>query len=50
MISMKYLVDNYFYFEIFNTYRAAEIFCGEHGIDPEEITEITNEEAEEILG
>ena len=50
MITMKYLVENYFYLEVFNTYREAEIFCAEHGIHPEEIVEITDEEAEEILG
>ena len=50
MITMKYLNENYFYCEIFSTYREAEIFCGERGIHPEEIVEITDEEAEEILG
>ena len=48
---MKYLVDiRMLVCEVFNTYREAEIFCGERGIHPEEIVEITDEEAEEILG
>ena len=47
---MKYLIDTRFCLEVFDTYREAEIFCGECGIHPEEIVEITNEEAEEILG
>lgn len=48
---MKYLIDvRMMACEVFNTYREAEIFCGERGIHPEEIVEITDEEAEEILG
>ena len=47
---MKYLVEARVDCEIFNTYEGAEIFCCERGIHPEEIVEITEEEAEEILG
>ena len=47
---MKYLIDVPMICEVFTTYREAEIFCGERGIHPEEIVEITDEEAEEILG
>ena len=46
---MKYLVEARIDCEVFNTYEEAEIFCYEHGIHPEEIVEITDEEAEEIL-
>ena len=47
---MKYLVETRFYCEVLDTYDTAEIFCYERGIHPEEIVEITAEEAEEILG
>jgi hypothetical protein len=47
---MKYLIDIRFCLEVFNTYREAELFCAERGIHPEEIVEITDEEAEEIFG
>jgi hypothetical protein len=47
---MKYLVETRFYCEVLDTYGMAEIFCYERGIHPEEIVEITAEEAEEILG
>ena len=47
---MKYLINERMVYEVKNTYREAEIFCGEHGIHPEAIVEITDEEAEEILG
>ena len=47
---MKYLIDTRFCLEVFNHYREAEIFCAERGIHPEEIMEITPEEAEEIFG
>ena len=47
---MKYMVEMRIGCEVFNTYREAEIFCGERGIYPEDIHEITDEEAEEILG
>ena len=43
---MMYLVND----NVFNTYREAEIFCGENGIHPENIEEITAEEAEDFLG
>ena len=47
---MKYLVETRIGCEVLDSYKLAEIFCYEHGIHPEEIVEITNEEAEEILG
>ena len=47
---MKYLVEARIGCEVLDSYELAEIFCYEHGIHPEEIVEITNEEAEEILG
>lgn len=47
---MKYLVETRIGCEVLDSYKFAEIFCYEHGIHPEEIVEITNEEAEEILG
>ena len=47
---MKYLIEMRIGCEVKDTYEEAEIFCYEHGIHPEEIVEITNEEAEEILG
>ena len=47
---MMYLVEARARCEVFATYREAEIFCGERGIHPENIYEITDEEAEEILG
>jgi hypothetical protein len=47
---MMYLVEARMVCEVFPTYRDAEIFCGERGIYPENIYEITEEEAEEILG
>jgi hypothetical protein len=47
---MKYLVEGKMVCEVFATYREAEIFCGERGIHAENIYEITDEEAEEILG
>ena len=47
---MKYLIESKMVCEVRDTYREAEIFCGERGIHPEEIVEITDEEAEEILG
>ena len=46
---MMYLVEARFC-EVFATYEEAEIYCFERGIHPEEIVEITPEEAEEILG
>ena len=45
---MKYVIDVRFHFEVFNTYREAEIFCGERGIHPEEIMEMTTEEIAEF--
>ena len=47
---MKYMIEMRIGCEVFDTYREAEIFCGERGIHPEDIYEITDEEAEEILG
>ena len=44
-----FVVDFERVYEEFATYREAEIFCGERGIHPEVIKEITDEEAEEIL-
>jgi hypothetical protein len=48
--TMKYLIEMRIGCEVKDTYEEAEIFCYEHGIHPEEIVEITDEEAEEILG
>lgn len=39
---MKYYVDNGIYYEEFDLYREAEIFCGENGIPCEEIYEDTD--------
>ena len=47
---MKYLIEARMVCEVKDTYEEAEIFCYFHGIHPEEIVEITDEEAEEILG
>ena len=47
---MKYLVETRNGCEVLDSYESAEVFCYEHGIHPEEIVEITNKEAEEILG
>ena len=47
---MKYLIDTRTGSEVKDTYEEAEIFCYEHGIHPEEIVEITDEEAKEICG
>ena len=46
---MNYFVEFGRVYEEFATYREAEIFCGERGIHPEDIVEITDEEAEEFL-
>lgn len=46
---MKYVLEAKMVCEVFDTYREAEIFCGERGIHPEDIVEITDEEAEEFL-
>jgi hypothetical protein len=46
---MKYLIEARMVCEVKDTYEEAEIFCYFHGIHPEEIVEITDEEAEEIL-
>lgn len=46
---MKYYIEARMVCEVKDTYREAEIFCAEHGIHPEEIVEITDKEAEEIL-
>ena len=42
VIQMKYYVDNGIYYEEFDSYREAEIFCGENGISCEEIYEDTD--------
>lgn len=47
---MKYLIEERMVYEVKDTYREAEIFCGERGIHPEVIVEITDEEAAEICG
>ena len=47
---MKYLVETKVDCVVKDTYEEAEIFCYFHCIHPEEIVEITDEEAEEILG
>ena len=47
---MKFMVESKIVYTLFNTYREAEIFCGENGIHPENIYETTDEEAEEIFG
>ena len=47
---MMYCVDTRIGCEVFPTYEDAELFCLCHLIHPEEIVEITDEEAEEILG
>ena len=47
---MKYLVETRIGCEVLDTYELAEIFCYEAGIHPEEIVEITDEEAAEICG
>ena len=46
---MKYMVEMKIGCEIFDTYREAEIFCGENGIYGENIYEITEDEAKEIM-
>lgn len=47
---MKYLIETRIGCEVLPTYEDAEIRCLELLIHPEEIVEITDEEAEEILG
>ena len=47
---MKYLIETRVGCEVRDTYEEAEVFCYFHCIHPEEIVEITDEEAEEILG
>ncbi len=42
---MKYIIENGINFIEFNTYREAEVFCGEHGIDTQNIYEENNREA-----
>ena len=46
---MMYLVEGRVVCRVFSTYEAAEFHCWQNGIHPEEIVEITDEEAEEIL-
>lgn len=41
---MKFLIETKTGCEIKDTYRAAEIFCAERGIHPEEIQPVTEEE------
>lgn len=50
MIIMKYIIETRIGCEVLDTYELAEIFCCEHGIHPEEIVEVTEEEAAEICG
>ena len=47
---MMYYIETRVGCEVKAAYEEAEIFCYANGIHPEEIVEITNEEAEEILG
>jgi hypothetical protein len=47
---MNYFVETRICCEYFATYEEAEIYCAEHGIHPEDIYEITDEEAAEICG
>ena len=47
---MKYLIETRIGCEVLPTHEAAEVRCWELGIHPEEIVEITDEEAEETLG
>lgn len=46
---MKYLIETKTDCVVKNSYLEAEIFCYFHCIHPEEIIEITDEEAKEIL-
>ena len=48
--AMMYMIETRIGCEVLPTYEAAEVRCWELGIHPEEIVEITDEEAEEILG
>lgn len=47
---MFYLVDGPVSAEVFSTYNEAEEYCWHHAIHPEEIVEISPEEAAEIRG
>ena len=47
---MIYIVETRIGYEVLPTYEAAEEFCFFHGIHPEEIQEIAQEEVEEIFG
>ena len=44
MIIMKYIIETRIGCEVLDTYELAEIFCIDHGIHPEEIVEVTEEE------
>ena len=46
---MMYLIETRISCEVLPTYEDAEMRCWELGIHPEEIVEITDEEAEEIF-
>ena len=48
--TMMYLIDTPTSAEVFSTYAEAEEYCWHHAIHPEEIVEISPEEAEEIRG
>lgn len=50
VIKMFYLVDGPVSAEVFSTYNEAEEYCWHHAIHPEEIVEISPEEAAEIRG
>jgi hypothetical protein len=47
---MMYLIETRIGYEVLPTYEDAEMRCWELGIHPEEIVEITDEEAAETCG
>ena len=47
---MKYLVETKHDCKVLDTYEEARSFCYAHGIHPEEMVEITDEEAAETCG
>ena len=46
---MMYLVEGPVIGRVFTTYEAAEFHCWQNGIHPEEIVEISEDEAQEYL-
>lgn len=46
---MMYLVEGRVIGRVFSTYEAAEFHCWQTGIHPEEIREISDDEAQEYL-